>query len=398
MINRFIVIVLDSVGIGAMPDAEKYGDFGSDTLGHVLDAMGAGFDLPNLARLGLYGLLKKKRVSGEEVKGSYGKMMCLSPAKDTTAGHWEMAGAVLDKPFPVYPNGFPKEVISEFEAIIGTKTLGNIAASGTEIINRLGDEHVRTGYPIVYTSADSVFQIAAHEGTFGLEKLYQICLAARGMLKGSHAVGRVIARPFTGENGSYTRTGNRRDFALSPPKPTILDRVKDSGGNVFAVGKIEDIFNKAGITESIHAHTNDECFLATLKLVSGAVREDSAKKSLIFSNLVDFDMLWGHRRDVKSYGKSLKEFDDSLPSLLDKMRESDVLAITADHGCDPTFKKHTDHTREYVPLLVYGKKVKNGVDLGTRSTFADLAQTIAEALDLEPVNYGRSFAKELGIG
>ncbi len=392
MINRFIIIVLDSVGIGALPNADKYGDAGSDTLGHVLDAMGKGFDLPNLARLGLYNLLTSKRETTGDINGAYGKMMCASPAKDTTAGHWEMAGTVLSKPFPVYPNGFPKEVISEFETLIGTKMLGNVTASGTEIINRLGDEHVRTGYPIVYTSADSVFQIAAHEGSFGLEKLYKICVDARGMLKGPNAVGRVIARPFTGGNGQYTRTGNRRDFALTPPKPTILNRIKEAGGSVTAVGKIEDIFNKAGITASVRAHGNSECFDATLRLVS---KEDNIKKSLIFTNLVDFDMLWGHRRDVKSYAKGLKDFDDLLPELLDKLRDDDVLIITADHGCDPTFKKHTDHTREYVPLLVYGKNVKSGVDLGIRQTFADVAQTIADAFDLKPMNNGKSFLKEV---
>ena len=397
-INRFIIMVLDSVGVGDLPDAEKYGDKGADTLGHIFEAMGKGFVLPNLARLGLCRLNPAYGESPEKIEGSYGKMMCASPAKDTTAGHWEMAGIILEKPFPVYPGGFPKEVIKEFENITGTGTLGNVAASGTEIINRLGDEHVRTGYPIVYTSADSVFQIAAHEKSFGLKKLYDICRAARKMLKGEHAVGRVIARPFIGEAGNYKRTANRRDYALTPPEPTILDGVKDAGGNVIAVGKIEDIFNNTGITASIHARTNHECFLATLHLADNPLFRDCGRKALIFANLVDFDMLWGHRRDVNAYAKGLKDFDESLPLLLAALKDSDVLIITADHGCDPTFKKHTDHTREYAPLLVYGRKVKSGVDLGVRTTFADVAQTIADAFGLEPMKQGKSFAGELGIG
>ena len=394
-IKRAIIIVLDSVGVGALPDAEKYGDSGADTLGHIFDAMGASFDLPNLARLGLYELLPGRRKSRQNVTGAFGRMICASPAKDTTAGHWEIAGIILEKPFPVYPKGFPAEVIREFEARIGTGTLGNVAASGTEIIKKLGDEHVLTGYPIVYTSADSVFQIAAHEKSFGLVRLYDICRRAREMLKGEHAVGRVIARPFTGRSGTYARTENRRDFALAPSGTTILDKVKNSGGNVIAVGKIEDIFNKAGITWSVHARTNHGCFMTTLHLADHSLFKDDEHRSLIFTNLVDFDMLWGHRRDVNAYAKGLKEFDESLPALLDALREDDMLIITADHGCDPTYTKHTDHTREYVPLLVYGKKAKTGVDLGTRRTFADVAQTLAEAYGLEPMANGTSFLKDI---
>jgi len=393
-INRFVILVLDSVGIGALPDAVKYGDSGADTLGHIFEAMGEDYNLPNLARLGLYSLVSSsKKKPNAPLSGSFGRMMCASPAKDTTAGHWELAGIVLDKAFPVYPEGFPDNVIAEFEKKIGTKTLGNVTASGTEIINRLGDEHVKTGYPIVYTSADSVFQIAAHEETFGLEKLYEICRTARAMLKGEHSVGRVIARPFVGESGSYIRTANRRDFSLLPFEPTILDKIKNSGGTVTAVGKIEDIFNGSGITQSVHAHSNKECFSATLELISKKV----SQRSLIFTNLVDFDMLWGHRRDVKAYAKGLKDFDDSLQALFNALKEDDVLIITADHGCDPVFAKHTDHTREYVPLLVYGKNIKTGVDLGVRSTFADVAQSIAEAFGLDPFKNGKSFTKELGI-
>jgi len=387
-------LVLDSVGIGALPDAGKFGDEGSDTLGHIFEAMGEGYELPNLARLGLYEVSSARgRKTPRPLEGSFGKMMCASPAKDTTAGHWEMAGIVLERPFPVYPGGFPRAVIEEFEKKTGTKTLGNVAASGTEIISRLGPEHMRTGYPIVYTSADSVFQIAAHEKTFGLKKLYEVCRAAREMLKGEQAVGRVIARPFTGEPGNFTRTANRRDFALDPPGPTILDRVKASGGSVAAVGKIEDIFNGKGITRSVHAHSNAECFAATLELVLAPVA--GTQGSVIFTNLVDFDMLWGHRRDVKSYARGLKDFDVSLPSLLAVLKDGDALVITADHGCDPSYAKHTDHTREYVPLLVSGKRLRSGADLGTRRTFADVAQTVAETFGLQSLQNGKSFLKEI---
>ena len=326
-----------------------------------------------------------------KIIGCYGKMACASPAKDTTAGHWELSGIILDKAFPTYPNGFPKEVISEFEKLIGTKTLGNCTASGTEIIQRLGDEHCRTGYPIVYTSADSVFQIAAHEKTFGLEKLYDICRAARKMLTGEHAVGRVIARPFIGDHGNYTRTENRRDYSLDPFETTILDKIKNSGKQVVAVGKIEDIFNGKGITKALHTHNNTSGMAETLELT---VKND-VSQGLIFTNLVDFDMLWGHRRDVKAYAAGLKAFDDYLPKLIQALKTDDILIITADHGCDPTFTKHTDHTREYVPLLVYGKNIKQDVNLGARNTFADVAQTIADAFGLEPMKNGTSFLGEI---
>lgn len=395
-INRFIIIVLDSVGVGELPDAGLYGDEGCNTLGHIFAAMGASYALPNLAGLGLYNILGR---SGAQAKlnGSFGKMACASPAKDTTAGHWELAGLVLEKAFPVYPNGFPAEVIGEFEKLAGTKSLGNIAASGTEIIKRLGDEHCRTGFPIVYTSADSVFQIAAHEEAFGLERLYDLCVAARKMLSGEHAVGRVIARPFTGRSGAYIRTANRRDFSLSPFEPTILDRVKDAGGSVTAVGKIEDIFNKAGITRSVAAHSNRESFSAALELVKNKKAPAYGGREIVFANLVDFDMLWGHRRDVQAYAKGIKEFDDMLPQLLAALKSGDALIITADHGCDPAFTRHTDHTREYVPLLVCGGGVKAGVNLGVRGSFADVAQTIADAFRLKPMRRGISFARELGI-
>jgi len=388
MINRIILIVLDSAGAGALPDAEKYGDKGADTLGHILDSMGSGFSLPNLEKLGLYKLLKRSSMLPDKnIIGCYGKMATKSPAKDTTAGHWEMAGIILDRPFPTYPEGFPPEVIEEFERRTGTKVLGNCAASGTEIIKKLGEEHCDTGCPIVYTSADSVFQIAAHEEKFGLEKLYKVCEIARDILKDEHSVGRVIARPFTGEAGNYTRTANRKDYSLAPPETTILDEIKNSGGEVVAVGKIEDIFNGKGITKAVHTKGNINGMEVTLS----ELKRRPERKSLIFTNLVDFDMLWGHRRDVVSYAKALKDFDNALPELVNVMTSEDMLIITADHGCDPTFKLHTDHTREYVPLLVYGNNIKRNVDLGVRDSLADTAQTIADIFELPRMKNGTSF-------
>lgn len=392
--QRIILLVLDSVGVGALPDAGRYGDAGADTLGHIFQAMGPSYALPNLARMGLCRLPAGNRSCMQENStAAYGRMQCASPAKDTTAGHWELAGLVLEKPFPTYPHGFPQELIADFEKRIGTKILGNVPASGTEIIRQLGDEHCRTGYPIIYTSADSVFQIAAHETFFGLERLYHVCRIAREMLTGEHAVGRVIARPFTGDTGAYIRTANRRDYSLTPFAPTILDRVKESGGEVVAVGKIEDIFNRQGITRAVHSRSNTEGMQVTLD----AVRVSPAARTLIFTNLVDFDMLWGHRRDVRSYADGLKAFDEFLPTLLAALQPDDLLIITADHGCDPTYTQHTDHTREYVPLLVQGRRVWRGKDLGTRATFADVAQTVADIFGLAPMEHGTSFRKELGL-
>ncbi|MFH1368713.1 MAG: phosphopentomutase [Elusimicrobiota bacterium] len=392
--KRIILLVLDSAGVGAMPDAGKFGDEGADTLGNVFKASDINFGLINLAGLGLYGLLNPALgLLKINAKGSFGKMACASPAKDTTAGHWELAGIILEKPFPTYPNGFPQELIQEFEKLIGEKILGNRTASGTVIINELGDEHVKTGCPIVYTSADSVFQVAAHEKTFGLERLYEACRAAREMLTGEHAVGRVIARPFTGGNGNYSRTENRRDYSLDPFEETVLDRAKNAGMHVVGIGKIEDIYNGKGITDAMHTHSNKEGMNSIKEqLIHGY------ENVLIFANLVDFDMLWGHRRDAVGYARGLKEFDEFLPQILALLKEDDMLIITADHGCDPTYTKHTDHTREYVPVLVYGKKVKAGVDLGTRPTFADAAQTIAEALGLGAIKNGTSFLKDIVTG
>ncbi|MDR1195958.1 MAG: phosphopentomutase [Endomicrobium sp.] len=393
-IKRIILIVLDSAGVGALPDAAVYGDEGSNTIGHILDKAENGFSLPNLEKLGLYKILERKtNLPDCEITGCYGKMATKSPAKDTTAGHWELAGIILDKPFPTYPDGFPKDLIENFENLIGTKIIGNCAASGTEIIKRLGDQHCASGRPIVYTSADSVFQIAAHEQFFGLDKLYKICKTAREMLSGKHAVGRVIARPFTGTSGNYERTANRKDYSLTPPETTMLDEIKNAGGEVIAIGKIEDIFNAKGITKAVHTKGNANGMEITAEEIKNGA--GSGKKALIFTNLVDFDMLWGHRRDINSYAKALREFDDFLMKLTVMLDDDDILIITADHGCDPSFEKHTDHTREYVPLLVYGKKLKKNVNLGVRQTLADIARTVADIFNLPPQKNGVSFKDSL---
>ncbi|MDR1104532.1 MAG: phosphopentomutase [Endomicrobium sp.] len=388
MTKRIILIVLDSVGVGELSDAVAYNDKGANTLGHIFNAMGDSFFLPNLAKLGLYKIINtKNRLPEVEAIGCYGKMMTKSPAKDTTAGHWEMSGIILKKPFPVYPHGFPKEIIDNFEKLIGTKVLGNYVISGTEIIKQLGAQHQKTGYPIVYTSADSVFQIAAHEESFGLNRLYEICQIARDLMQGDNAVGRIIARPFVGTEGNYTRTTNRRDYSLVPPETTILDEIKNSKGEVVGVGKIEDIFNGRGITKSIHTKGNLNGMDTTLN----EINQSSKVQTLIFTNLVDFDMLWGHRRNIEAYANGLKDFDVFLPNFIKALKDDDILIITADHGCDPTYKLHTDHTREYVPLLVYGKKLKRNVDLGVRETLSDISQTVADIFGIPKMKNGDSF-------
>lgn len=371
--KRVIIIVLDSAGIGELPDAAEYGDEGSNTLGNIAAAV-PGFSLPNLEKLGLGnidGIVGFK--AAEEPLGCFGKMAERSVGKDTTTGHWELAGITLRKPFPVYPEGFPGDLVERFEKAIGTKTLGNYPASGTVIIKELGQQHVKTGYPIIYTSADSVFQIAAHEDVIPVQRLYEICRTAREILTGEHAVGRVIARPFTGSDGNYTRTANRRDFSLEPPEKTLLDHVKEAGLEVKAVGKIDDIFAGRGITQSIHVKDNMEGVDKTI----GFIKERFS--GLIFANLVDFDMYYGHRNDPEGYARALEEFDGRVPEIIDAMARQDILFITADHGCDPTTVS-TDHSREYVPLLIYGKEIRMGINLGTRKTFSDLAQTTAEYL------------------
>jgi len=387
-INKIILIVLDSVGVGELPDAEKYNDAGANTLKHIFEQMGGDFVLENMGKLGLYNIVPSPfEYKPKEIIGCYGKMATLSPAKDTTAGHWELAGIVLDKPFPTYPNGFPKEIIEEFEKQIGCKVLGNCVASGTEIIKELGQQHEQTGYPIVYTSADSVFQIACMEETFGLQKLYDICSIARKLLQGKHAVGRVIARPFMKKDNSYVRTTNRKDYSLSPVDTTILDLFDTSGGQVLSVGKIYDIFAGKNIKKAYKTKSNIEGIEKTIELI----KQQNKQNTFIFTNLVDFDMLWGHRRNVQAYAQGLMFFDKQLPNIMNAMSENDLLIITADHGCDPTYIKHTDHTREYVPLMVYGKKAKQNINLGTRNTLSDVAQTIADIFELSPMKNGISF-------
>ncbi|NLL06864.1 MAG: phosphopentomutase [Clostridiaceae bacterium] len=388
--KRAIIIVLDSVGIGELPDAHKYGDKGSNTLGNIAASI-KDFSLPNLQQLGLGNIDNIKGIKPvNNPKGCYGRMAEMSAGKDTTTGHWEISGIILKKPFPVYPKGFPKDIIDAFEKAINTKVIGNVAASGTEIIKTLGDEHVKTGYPIVYTSADSVFQIAAHEDVIGIEKLYEMCTKAREILKGEHAVGRVIARPFIGNSGEYKRTERRKDFSLEPVGNTILDYAKDKGVDVRAVGKIEDIFSKRGITHAVHTHDNLDGISKTLEYIN----EDF--EGILFTNLVDFDMLYGHRNNAEGYAKALVEFDQSLPKILEALKEEDILFIAADHGCDPTTES-TDHSREYVPLLVYGKKLKQNINLGTRSSFSDIAATIAKYLEITGELSGESFFDKIKV-
>jgi phosphopentomutase len=370
---RIAVIVLDGVGVGELPDAYLFGDEGSATLQNTAEYVG-GLNLPNLEKLGLGNVVPIKGVPpAENPLASYGKMAERSPAKDTTVGHWELMGVIKRKPFPTYPNGFPDEIIEPFKKAIKRDILGNIPASGTEIIKMLGEEHMRTGYPIVYTSADSVFQIAAHEEIIPPEELYKMCKIARRILKGKHAVGRVIARPFLGKPGSFYRTERRKDFSLPPPRPTILDIAKKAGYTTIAIGKVYDIFAGKGFTHHISSGSNKE----TMEKILEALKQDW--DGILLANLVDFDMLYGHRNDPIGFANALKEFDDFLPTLLEAIGD-DVLFITADHGCDPTTPS-TDHSREYVPVLFY-QKGRESHPLGTRKTFADLAGTIALLLNL----------------
>lgn len=383
-IKRVIILVLDSVGAGEAEDAIEYGDWGANTLLHTLQ-YNPDIKLPNLEKLGLRGVVFNE--SGDYI-GSYGRLKENSKGKDSISGHWEMAGVILKKAFPTYPNGFPKEVIEKFEKLTGKKALGNKPASGTEIIKELYEEHKRTGNPIVYTSADSVFQIAAHKDVIPLEELYRMCEIARNeVCIGEHEVARVIARPFIGspETG-FIRTAERRDYAVKPPQKTILDLLKEKGLNVVGIGKIHDLFAGVGLTESIHTENN----LDGLEKTIGEVSKDY--EGLIFTNLVEFDANWGHRRDYKAYGKGLKDVDDRLPIILEKMKPYDMLIITADHGCDPTFKAHTDHTREFTPLIVYGSHIKPNVNLGLRGSISDISATISEIFNVERIN-GTSFLK-----
>lgn len=383
---RVIWIVLDSVGIGEMPDADKYGDRGSDTLGNI--AGQRALHLPNLCRLGLANIKPLTGLAPDPFPiGNYGKCTLASPGKDTTTGHWEMAGIHLEKPFPLFPHGFPPEVMNEFERRIGRKALGNKAASGTEIIKELGAEHMRTGSPIVYTSADSVFQVAAHEEVIPLFELYKICETAREILRGPFEVGRVIARPFIGEPGAFTRTPNRHDYAVPPPKGMLLDRLAERNVDVFGIGKIFDIFLGRGIREYEKTKNNADGMQKTVAAM------DQLPRGLIFVNLVDFDQLYGHRNDVEGYARALEEVDRWVPSIETKMRDDDLLIFTADHGCDPTTPS-TDHSREYVPLLVYGPQASRGVNLGIRATLSDIGQTVAENFGTR-IAVGTSFLPEI---
>ncbi len=384
--DRAILIVMDSVGIGAMPDAEAWGDAGRDTLGHIAERRG--LDVPDLVKLGLANIRPLQGVKpAAPPEGAFGKAALLSPGKDTTAGHWEMAGIILDRPFPTYPHGFPPEIIQPFERAIGRRVLGNYPASGTEIIKQLGEEHVRTGRPIVYTSADSVFQIAAHEAVIPIEDLYRMCRLARELLQGPHRVGRVIARPFEGEAGRFSRTERRHDFAVEPPYPMLLDVLKEASLDVVGVGKIPDIFPNRGITRALPGHNNQEALESTLAGIA-----DPSWRGLLFTNLVDFDMLYGHRLDIEGYGRALEALDAQLAPLREALRPRDLLILTADHGCDP-LGPSTDHSREYVPVLASGAAVR-AVDLGTRASLSDLGQTIAQNFGLQ-IPHGTSFLGDI---
>ena len=390
--KRVAIIVLDSVGIGELPDAAKYGDEGSNTLVNIKKEYPE-FSVPNMAELGL------GNIEGEDIcllgktdspKGCYAKMSEASNGKDTTTGHWEISGIVTENPFPTFTEtGFPKEVMDKFEKAIGRKTLGNISASGTAIINELGDEHVKTGYPIIYTSADSVFQIACHEDVIPVDELYKMCETVREILVGDYAVARVIARPFIGNgNGNYTRTERRKDFSLAPTSETILDLLKAEGKSVVAIGKIEDIFEHRGMTVTDHTTNNHDGIEKTIEYL----KKDF--EGLLFTNLVDTDMIYGHRNDVKGYAEAVMYFDSKLPEIKSAMKDDDILIITADHGCDPTTPS-TDHSREFVPLLGYGKNIKEGVNLGVRKQFSDIAATVAEYLGINETFGAESFLKDV---
>ncbi|OGW66903.1 MAG: phosphopentomutase [Nitrospirae bacterium RIFCSPLOWO2_01_FULL_62_17] len=384
MVNRVILIVLDGVGVGAQPDANAYGDEGAHTLAHVAEAVG-GLRVPNLEALGLghLGPLAGVRRTAQP-DGCFGRMAELSKGKDSTTGHWEMTGVVLEKPFPTFPNGFPPEIIESFQQAIGRKTLGNYAASGTAIIQEMGIQHLQTGSPIIYTSADSAFQIAAHEQVIPAEELYGMCRTARKLLSPPHQVARVIARPFTGEPGAFVRTDGRRDFSVEPTAPTLLDSLKAEGYPVIGIGKIDDLFKGRGLTRAVPTKSDTATVEETLRALK------SVPRGLIFSNLIEFDMLYGHRNDAAGFARAVQAFDARLPDIIGGMQQDDLLCITADHGNDPT-RSGTDHTREYVPLLVYGARAARGVNLGTRKSFADLGQTIAESLAIKRLARGESF-------
>ena len=388
MKKRAFLIILDSAGIGAMPDAAEFGDVGANTIGNVYKVRGK-LDVPNMKKLGLFNIPDSGLPATDEpIEGCYGKCAEVSKAKDTTCGHWELAGLPQERAFQVFPQGFPESFMKKFEAAIGRETLYNLPASGTAIINQYGDEHVATGKPIVYTSADSVFQVAMHEDVIPIEEQYRICEIAREMLNEEFLVGRVIARPFVGTSGNYTRTERRKDYAIPPFSDTILDGLAAKGFDTVGIGKIEDIFCNRGITTVDHTRNNPDGIVSTQGFI------DRGEGDFIFTNLVDTDMLYGHRNDVEGYGQALEYFDEKLPQMLSALREGDILMISADHGCDPT-TPGTDHSLEYIPLLVAGPRVKKGVALGVRSSFADIGATIYEYLTGEPWVAGESFLSEI---
>jgi phosphopentomutase len=385
--RRVILIVLDSVGCGELPDADAYGDAGSDTLAHI--AAHVPLQLPNLRALGLDRVARLGPPSaGADLRGAYGRMAEASPGKDSVTGHWEMMGVVLEKPFPTFSPGFPPEMIAEFERRIGRETIGNVVASGTEIIDRLGAEHVRTGKPIVYTSADSVFQIAAHEDVIPIAEQYRICEIAYEMVAKGHGVGRVIARPFVGVPGAFTRTANRHDYALDPVSDTLLDYLTRRGIPVVSIGKVKDLFAGRGVSKAVPTASDDDGVDRVLE----AMRTDA--EGLIFANLVDFDTVYGHRNDVAGYAANLERFDKRLAALVAALDDTDLLIVTADHGNDPSTPS-TDHSREYVPVLLTGAGVRRGADIGTRQTFADLGQTLAANFGVGPLAHGTSFLEEI---
>jgi phosphopentomutase len=390
IMKRMFIIVLDSVGIGELPDANRYGDEGSHTL--YAASTSSYFDMPNMKKLGLFEIdgVKEKFTQMNQLDrfdGTVARMVEVSQGKDTTTGHWEIAGVISERPFPTYPQGFPQEIIKAFEEKTGRKAICNLPYSGTDVIRDYGKEHVETGALIVYTSADSVFQIAAHEDVVPVPELYHYCEIARELLSGEHGVGRVIARPFTGSYPDFKRTSNRHDYSLIPPT-TMLDQLKEKGFDVLGIGKIYDIFAGKGITDTVRTHDNAE---GIEKIIEHTKREF---EGLCFANLVDFDMLYGHRNDVDGYAKALTYFDQNLPRILDGLKEDDILIVTADHGCDPSTPS-TDHSREHIPLVVYGKHVKQGVNLGTRSSFADIAATVLEYFEVEQKVAGTSFLKDV---
>ena len=387
-IDRVLVIVLDGVGVGELPDADEYGDVGSNSVANTARAIG-GLDVPHMQALGLGNLGDIEGVAPRaDTLGAYGKLAEISKGKDSVTGHWELMGIHSPTPMPTYPDGFPADLLAEFTARTGYGVLGNKAASGTEIIQELGAEHLRTGKLIVYTSADSVFQIAAHEGIVPIEELYRVCEIARELLRGEHAVGRVIARPFEGEPGAFQRTSRRHDYPLLPPRPTVMQKLVAAGYDVAAVGKIDNLFGNTGISLNKHRTNNQDSIAATLEFL----QDDF--KGLLLVNLIEYDMIYGHRNDPEGYAGALRAFDAALPDIRAAMRPTDIAMIVADHGVDPTTPS-TDHSREYVPLLVFGEPVKPGINLGTRETFADVAATIAEIFDLEAPEIGVSFLAEI---